>query len=144
MTFLKVPSCSLWGWRVQAASCLSVLWQAQILLNTPSIHLSLFLHDTEWEWQSPGHPSLDLGAQFSAVRIIGLPPCSLVHLWSPQTLSPPSPCQLWTHVQQYHLPFGAYVPTSFPPGDPVWPSYQHPAHACWNARERFDFCPDIT
>lgn len=97
-----------------------MIWQPQNLLNTPSIHLALFLHDTEWVWQAPGCPSLDLNAQFSAVSIIGVRPCSLVHLWSPQLSPPPSPCQLWTHVRQYHLPSGAYVPTSFPPGDPAW------------------------
>lgn len=79
---------ALYGGKGQVASCWSVIWQPQILLNTLSIHLSLFLHDTEWVWQAPGCPSLDLVTQFSAVRIIGVLPCSLVHLWSPHLTHP--------------------------------------------------------
>lgn len=87
VTLLKCLLDLDWG-RVQVASCWPVIWQQQILLSTPSIHLSLFLCDTEWVWQAPGRPSLDLVTQFSAVCIIGVPPCSLVHLWAPQLTQP--------------------------------------------------------
>lgn len=106
----------LYGGRDQAASCWSVIWRQQILLNTPSIHLSLFLCDTEWTWQAPGRPSLDLVTQFNAVCITAVPLCSLVHLWAPQLTHPhhPASCE---HMSSSNT--CSPMPTSFPPGDPA-------------------------
>lgn len=85
---------ALYRGRVHTASCWSVSWQPQIFLNTPFIHLSLFLHDTEWVWQALGCPSLALVAQFCAIRIIASTLLSCSPLISP-THSPhhPASCE---------------------------------------------------